>query len=73
MKNKASPLGQAISVVGSQSELARKTGLSQQYISRLLNEKGGRIPAEYVVAVSDATGIPRQKLRPDLFEEGANQ
>ena len=27
-----------------------------------------KVPAERVVEVSDATGIPRKLLRPDLFE-----
>lgn len=27
-----------------------------------------KVPAERVVQVSEATGIPRQELRPDLYE-----
>ena len=29
---------------------------------------GNRIPPERLLAIERATGIPRQKLRPDLFE-----
>ena len=30
-----------------------------------------QVPAERVVAVSRALGIPREQLRPDLFEQDA--
>jgi len=28
----------------------------------------GKVPADRVVPISEATGIPRQELRPDLYE-----
>ena len=30
-----------------------------------------RVPAEKVVRVEEITGIPREELRPDLYERGA--
>lgn len=56
----------AVRAVGSQTKLAEAIGRTQQAVSKWA--KDGRIPAEYVVAVEKATGIPRQKLRPDLYE-----
>lgn len=50
------------SVNGSRAELAKKMGLSRQAIHEWTD-----IPAEAVVAVEKATGIPREKLRPDLY------
>lgn len=67
MIGKATPLEQAVRIAGSQSALARRVGVSQQYISKIIRKKGGRVPAELVVPISDVTGIPRQVLRPDLY------
>lgn len=48
------------------SEAADLIGVSPAMLSRW--ETGSRrIPAERVLDISTATGIPRQKLRPDLF------
>ncbi len=47
------------------SELARQIGISRQAIH--LWQRAGQIPAEYVVAIEAATGIPREMLRPDLY------
>ncbi len=47
------------------SALARQIGISRQAIH--LWQRAGQIPAEYVVAIEAATGIPREMLRPDLF------
>jgi TorA maturation chaperone TorD len=57
-------LSEAIRVVGGVSELARRLGISQPSVSNW-----ERVPAERVAAVEDASGIRRDVLRPDLFEE----
>lgn len=44
-------------------ELARRIGVTRQAIYGW-----DKIPAERVVEVEAATGIPRKKLRPDLYD-----
>jgi DNA-binding transcriptional regulator YdaS (Cro superfamily) len=61
------PLARAIAVAGSQSELARRIGVTQAHIWQWLHRGKRRIPAEYVLKVEKATGIPRHELRPDLY------
>lgn len=55
-------LENAIAACRTASELARRINVSRQAI-------GGwdRIPAERVIAVERATGVPRGVLRPDLY------
>lgn len=65
---KLTPLERAIVVVGSQRALAHAIGVSQQAISVWFRKKGKPIPAEMVVAVEKATGIPRNELRPDMYQ-----
>jgi DNA-binding transcriptional regulator YdaS (Cro superfamily) len=60
------PLDRAIRAAGNQAALALKLGVTQQAIS-YWRTKGNRVPAEYVVKVETATGIPRGELRPDIF------
>jgi TorA maturation chaperone TorD len=55
-------LEQAISAVGGITELARRIGISQPSVSNW-----DRVPAERVLSVEAATGVPRIVLRPDLF------
>lgn len=52
-----------------QSELARRLGVSKQVINAW--KKSRRVPAERVKAVSEVTGIPREKIRPDIFGDAA--
>lgn len=52
----------AIAGAGGVSALARQLGLSQPSVSRWR-----RVPAERVVEVEAASGVPRELLRPDLF------
>jgi DNA-binding transcriptional regulator YdaS (Cro superfamily) len=47
-----------------QVDLARKLKLNRSSVHRWAR---GRIPAERVFDVEKVTGIPREKLRPDLF------
>ena len=57
-------LSAAIQAVGGVSELARRVGISQPSVSNW-----DKIPAERVLAVEAATGVPRMRLRPDLYRE----
>lgn len=64
---KLTPLERAIEKAGSQAALAGKIGVSQQAVSVWTKKKGKPVPAEMVVAIEAATGIPRHELRPDIF------
>src|SRR2546421_2613205 len=57
-------LNAAIQAVGGVSELARRVGISQPSVSNW-----DKVPAERVIAVEAATGVPRVRLRPDLYRE----
>lgn len=56
---------QAAEAVGGQSALARILGCSPQAVQRMCAT--GRIPAERVIPIEDATGVPRHIQRPDLY------
>lgn len=58
-------LQEAIRAVGSVSELARRLGISQPSVSNW-----ERVPSERVLSVEAATGVGRDVLRPDLFDDG---
>jgi DNA-binding transcriptional regulator YdaS (Cro superfamily) len=64
--NESTPLQNAIKAAGSVAKFAKKIGVSRQVI--YLWDK---IPAERVVDVEKATGIPREMLRPDLYRAAA--
>jgi DNA-binding transcriptional regulator YdaS (Cro superfamily) len=53
-------------VGGSRRELAKRIKRSRQAIYQWT-----RVPAEAVIAVEKATGVPREKLRPDLYRRAA--
>jgi TorA maturation chaperone TorD len=57
-----SGLEAAIRACGGVSELARRLGISQPSVSHWQ-----RVPAERVLAVESASGVPRGILRPDLY------
>jgi hypothetical protein len=57
-------LMQAVEAVGSQVELARRIGVVQSAIHKWAT----RIPADRVLDIERASGIPREKLRPDLYK-----
>src|SRR3954470_10737100 len=57
-------LNEAIQAVGGVSELARRVGISQPSVSNW-----DKVPAERVLAVESVTGVPRMRLRPDLYRE----
>jgi DNA-binding transcriptional regulator YdaS (Cro superfamily) len=62
----------AIKLVGSQSALAEKIGLSQQGVSWLLNE-APQVSAEIAIAIERATNgeVSKADLRPDIFGKAA--
>jgi DNA-binding transcriptional regulator YdaS (Cro superfamily) len=51
---------------GGSVELARRLGVSRQTVHRWGFR--GRIPAERVEAVAEATGMGKDEIRPDLFD-----
>lgn len=57
-------LERAIDAAGGVAELARKIGIAQPSVSNW-----SRVPAQRVIAVETATGVPRKLLRPDLYSE----
>lgn len=56
---------------GGATALAERLGIRQSVVSNW--KARGRIPAERVVEVETATGIPREELRPDLFRRSSTQ
>ena len=59
-------LNEALEVAKGQAGLARAVGVSQPSVWHWLH-KSKRVPAEFVIPVETATGVPRERLRPDLF------
>jgi len=55
----------AAAKIGGQSALARALGCSPQAVQRMCAT--GRVPAERVLAIEDATGVSRHELRPDIY------
>lgn len=59
------PLQRAIDAAGSQQRLAEFLGIRSASISEW--KARGRVPAERVLAVEEASGVSRHDLRPDVF------
>lgn len=55
---------QLVTAVGGGAKLARALNLTRQAIYQWR-----RVPAQHVISVERITGIPRFKLRPDLYPE----
>jgi DNA-binding transcriptional regulator YdaS (Cro superfamily) len=56
----------AVEKAGNQSKLARIAGCSPQIISDIL--RGQRsLTVEVAMKINEATGIPREELRPDVW------
>jgi len=51
-----------ILAVGGLSELSRRLGVTRQAVSNW-----NKVPFKYIRSISEMTGIPREKLRPDLY------
>jgi len=60
-------LERAIDAAGGVAQLARKIGIAQPSVSNW-----STVPAQRVIAVEAATGVPRKVLRPDLYGEPAS-
>jgi DNA-binding transcriptional regulator YdaS (Cro superfamily) len=60
-------ISKAVAFAGSQTKLAELCGVSQNAIWSAVKRK--HVSAELAVKIEKATGIPRAKLRPDLFGE----
>ena len=54
----------------SAKELAAKLNISDITL-RSYETRKRKIPAEFAVAFEQLTGVPREKLRPDLFKRSA--
>lgn len=65
--NKTNAINHAVFLVGGQSSLARKIGVTPQAVQRWC--KTGNVPTERVIAVEEATEgqIKRTELRPDIY------
>ena len=60
-----SAVRRAVEIAGGQRALGQLLGVSQQAVGQWLSND--RIPANRVVQIAQATGIPRHELRPDLY------
>ncbi len=61
-------IAKAVKAKGSISALARSIGITRAAICQW-----ERIPAGRVVEIERLTGVPRQELRPDLYEPAPDQ
>lgn len=61
-----SALQHAVEIAGSQSELARRIGVSHPRVWNWLHRPPHRVPAEFAIAIEQATGVTRDVLRPDI-------
>jgi len=61
-------LEEAIRAAGGVTELARRIGLAQPSVSNWR-----RVPAERVLAVEAVTGVARNLLRPDLYDDSTTR
>jgi DNA-binding transcriptional regulator YdaS (Cro superfamily) len=59
-------VARACRAAGGQARLARILGLSPTTLNSWLR-RGTRLPAEHVLAIEAALGIPRHELRPDIY------
>jgi len=64
MKHRHPSLVDVFVAVGGASELARQLGISRQAVGIWV-----MVPIKHLRAVSKITGIPRQQLRPDLYDD----
>lgn len=61
-------LKKAILDAGGYSAVARKIGETKQVIWSWVNVLG-RVPAEKVMELEEALGIPRSEIRPDIYPQ----
>jgi len=60
-------LRRAVDAAGGQKPLADRIGTTQSQVWYWLTKSKKGVPAEFVLAIEGATGIPKEELRPDLF------
>lgn len=58
-------LASAIEKAGGQSEVARLLGIAQQSVSEWVAR--GVVPPKRVLEIERLTGVPRHRLRPDIY------
>jgi DNA-binding transcriptional regulator YdaS (Cro superfamily) len=63
-------VAEIIEAMGGVAAAARKLGVAHPSVIKWRN--GGRVPAERVPAVSEASGIARHVIRPDLYQAPAS-
>jgi DNA-binding transcriptional regulator YdaS (Cro superfamily) len=56
-----------VDAAGGQKPLADKIGTTQSQIWYWLERSKKGVPAEFVLRIEGATGVPRHELRPDLY------
>lgn len=56
----------AVKAAGSKSALARAVGTSRQAV-----DIWKKVPSARVIQIEQSLGVPREKLRPDLYPERA--
>lgn len=56
---------EAIRSAGGQAALAKRLGIHRSSVSRW--EADGRVPTERAATVAQISGVPLERLRPDLF------
>jgi hypothetical protein len=61
-KYRRGPIAEVIKAAGGVSALARGLRIQRQAVSAWK-----RVPPDRVVKVSQITGLPREKIRPDLY------
>jgi DNA-binding transcriptional regulator YdaS (Cro superfamily) len=59
----------AVNRIGSQAAMGRLLDITQAAVWKWL-DGGMPLPAEHVLKVEAATGVPRHELRPDLYPRG---
>lgn len=65
MKRRNAGVDEAIQVAGDQYKLADLLGVTQPAIQHFLFKK---ISAERAKQIERVTGVPREKIRPDIFD-----
>lgn len=67
MAEKPEGLKEAINIAGGVGKLGEAIGITGEAVSQWT-----KVPSERVIPIERATGVPRQRLRPDLYPaEGA--
>lgn len=60
-------LQRAVLAAGGQKPLADKIGTTQSNVWYWLERSKTGVPAEWVFKVAEATGVPANELRPDIY------